>query len=121
MVKKDFLEIQGLLNQAYYFFIGKNAGTPDVLRQIPGVGDAAIAQYQNIGKSKGQYSEFLAWIRKENTTEGDIIRVETAGFEYWMFTTDKDEMVLRMDTADRLFDGNEVEAARYLGSRKSAA
>ena len=41
------------------------------------------------------YSEALAWIRKENGLEGDVIWVVPSEIDYWTFTTNALDMKRR--------------------------
>lgn len=114
----DFLDMADMLQTVSYIFLGKNCGSRESLAKIPDMTDIGIEYQQTIGMNKGKYSEFLCMIRKQNAVDGDVIRVEAEGMEYFMFTTDREEMNKRLNLCEEL-GIYQHEAARILAERRN--
>jgi len=92
---QDFAEIRGILQNTSSFFLGRLPGEDKALSEILDLPDSALEAFRSLSGRKGKYAEFMAWIRREDRMEGDVIRVEASPEEYWLFTTNPLEIEQR--------------------------
>lgn len=118
----DLLKIESLIDQCNYFYVGISSGNEEDLQELPGMrdNDAAISAYQSLRIVKGEYSEYLAWIRAEGEMEGDVIRLVPSRLDLWMFSTNAKDMERRNRIAESKFNGNVYMAALAMGEAEEA-
>lgn len=92
---QDFAEVRGILQNTSSFFLGRLPGEDKALAEILDLPNSALEAFRSLSGRKGQYAEFMAWIRREDRMEGDLIRVEASPEEYWLFTTNPLEIERR--------------------------
>ncbi|MDR6218516.1 TraC family protein [Deinococcus soli (ex Cha et al. 2016)] len=110
---QDFMNIPGILQSTSYYFVGKLPGETGLVRDLLKLDGKAIEQFESLANQKGEYSEFLAWIRKEDGIEGDIIRLEPSPLEYWTFTTNRDDE-FRREEVIKQHGGDLIRALKSL-------
>lgn len=86
---------RGILQNTTYHYLLRLDGEEDLLKEYLGLTDTAIDTFKSLKGKKGVYSEALAWIRKENGLEGDVIWVVPSEIDYWTFTTNALDMKRR--------------------------
>lgn len=92
---QDFAEVRGILQNTSSFFLGRLPGEDKEVAEILGLPDSAQEAFRSLSGRRGRYAEFMAWIRREDRLEGDVIRVEASREEYWLFTTNPLEVERR--------------------------
>lgn len=97
---QDFAEVRGILQNTGSFFLGRLPGEDQAVAQALDLPESALEAFRSLSGRKGKYAEFMAWIRREDRMEGDVIRVEASPEEYWLFTTNPLE-IERRDQAVR--------------------
>ena len=88
-------QAKGILQNTTYHYLLRLPGEDDSIQEILGLTPAAMSSFKDLTSVKGKYNEALAWIRREDSVVGGIIKVEPTPFEYWAFTTDANDMARR--------------------------
>ena len=93
----DFMtpEARGILQNTTHFFLLKLRGEDDAVRDLFKLQDSAMVAFTSLTSAKGEFSEALTWIQRQDRVEGDVIRVRPHPIEYWAFTTDAYDMSMR--------------------------
>jgi conjugal transfer ATP-binding protein TraC len=91
----DFAEVRGILQNTSSFFLGRLPGEDKAIGELLELPPAALETFRSLSGKRGEYAEFMAWIRREDRLEGDVIRVEASPEEYWLFTTNPLEIERR--------------------------
>jgi conjugal transfer ATP-binding protein TraC len=110
---------QALLANTSFFFLLRMTHTEpelDVMRRVIGMPDQAIAIHEKLTQVKRVYSEVLAWVRTTEGRQGDLLAIRPSAFDYWMFTSTKDEVAHRQQVIKQ-HNGNVVQAIRSLARR----
>ena len=88
-------QAKGILQNTTYHYLLRLPGEDESIQEILGLTPAAMTSFKDLTSVKGKYNEALAWIRREDSTTGGIIKIEPTPFEYWAFTTNANDMALR--------------------------
>lgn len=99
----DFMapEARGILQSTTHFFLMKLRGEDDDVREFFQLNPDAMNAFRGLTNHKGEFSEALAWIQRQDGVEGGIIRIRPHPLEYWAFTTNARDMALRDKTLAR--------------------
>ncbi len=104
---------RGILENSSWFFIGQIPQEIHVAAEVFRLPDRTLEILASLGGRKGEFSEFLAFIRRQDRYEGDVLVVRPTPEEYWMFTT-YDRDVLRRKKALEEEGGDIVRAVMRL-------
>jgi len=88
-------QAQGILQNTTYHYLLRLPGEDESIQEILGLTPAAMTSFKDLSSVKGKYNEVLAWIRREDSVVGGIVKIEPTPFEYWAFTTNANDMALR--------------------------
>ena len=93
----DFLtpEARGIIQNTSHFFLLKLRGEDHAVEDLFKLEASAMTAFTSLTSVKGEYSEALTWIQRQDRVEGDVIRVRPHPIEYWAFTTDAHDMSMR--------------------------
>lgn len=100
---EDFMteHARGIVQSTTHFFLMKLRGEDDRIRDFFDLNPSAMSAFQSLTSRKGEFSEALAWIMRQDRTEGGIIRIAPHPLEYWAFTTDAQDMAMRDKFLDK--------------------
>jgi conjugal transfer ATP-binding protein TraC len=91
-------QANGILQNTNFYYLLRLPGEDEVVRDLLKLSDNAMEAFRSLKRVNGLYSEVLAWVRRESSTEGDVIWVRPSPMDYWAFTTSARDMVLRDET-----------------------
>lgn len=86
---------RGILENSTHFFLMKLRGENREIQDFFGLQPLALSAFESLSSRKGEYSEALAWIIRQDAIEGGVLRITPHPLEYWAFTTDANDMALR--------------------------
>lgn len=114
----DFLtpEARGILQSTTHVFLLKLRGEDREVQELFDLEPSAMQAFKSLSSHKGEYSEALTWIQRQDRVEGDVIRIKPHPIEYWAFTTDAYDMQFR-DAALERSGGNMTAALLDLAER----
>jgi len=103
-----------LQNTSFHFLLrlSRSEAELEVMREVLGMPDRAIAVHGGLTGVKGVYSEALAWIRTGEGREGEVIAVRPSPVDYWLFTSTREEVERRREATRRY--GDVIRAVRAL-------
>lgn len=93
----DFAEVRGIIQNTSYFFLGINPKQQehDAVQEILRVPDSLKEALASLRMVRGQYSEWVFYTLIEGKPEGEVLRVEPSKLEYWIYTTNPQDMARR--------------------------
>lgn len=100
---QDFLtpQARGILQSTTHFFLMKLRGEDKEVKDFFHLNPMALNAFRNLISRKGEFSETLAWILRQDATEGGVLRIRPHPLEYWAFTTDAHDMALRAEILEK--------------------
>ncbi len=92
----DFAEVRGIIQNTSYFFLGMTPKQEhDAVQETLGVPDSVKEALASLRMVRGQYSEWVFYTFIEGKPEGEVLRVEPSKLEYWIYTTNPQDMARR--------------------------
>lgn len=93
---QDFAEVRGIIQNTTYFFLGiLPKEEHDAVERLLGVPESVKNALASLQMVRGKFSEFVSYIYLEGKPEGEVIRVEPSKLEYWLYTTNPQDMARR--------------------------
>ena len=108
-------QAKGILQNTTYHYLLRLPGEDESINEILGLTPAAMSAFKDLSSVKGKYNEALAWIRREDSLKGGIVKIEPTPFEYWAFTTNANDMALRDEYLEEY--GSLIAALRHLSNK----
>lgn len=115
---EDFAEVRGIIQNTTYFFLGKLPRSEhEAVKRLLGTPDSVQEMLASLQMVRGKYSEWVSYTVLEGKGEGEVIRVEASPVEYWIYTTNPQDMAKRAQVMkEKRVDL--VTAARILGGEE---
>lgn len=115
---EDFAEVRGIIQNTTYFFLGKLPRSEhEAVKRLLGTPDSVQEMLASLQMIRGKYSEWVSYTMLGGRGEGEVIRVEASPMEYWIYTTNPQDMAMRARIMNER-GVDLVEAAQILGESR---
>ena len=81
-------------NTTYHYLL-RLPSEDDLIQALLHLPDRAMETFRSLSSKRGSYSEAMTWIRQEDGLEGGVIVLRPSPLEYWAYTTNAEDMVVR--------------------------
>ena len=94
---KDFQteEARGILQNTTYHYLLRLPSEDELIQALLHLPDRAMETFRSLSSKRGSFSEAMTWIRQEDGLEGGVIVLRPSPLEYWAYTTNAEDMVVR--------------------------
>jgi conjugal transfer ATP-binding protein TraC len=108
-------EARGILQNTTYHYLLRLPGEDHLVQELLEMTDRGMEIFRSLTGKSGSYSEVLAWIRREDKLEGDVLIIRPTPFEYWAYSTNAYDIAMRQKTLEE-FGGDLLAALQHLAA-----
>nr|WP_114313601.1 DUF87 domain-containing protein [Thermus caldifontis] len=107
-----------IIQNTTWFFLLRLQGEDEYVQALFGLPDRAMAVFRTLGGVKGLFSEAMVWTVRDDLREGDVLQLWPTPYDYWLFTTDQQDMARRRKVVEA-FGGDVVGAVIALAEGRA--